>query len=248
LGGVWIGVDPESHRSRENLSCWRSKRQKEKLMLQETQTPQVLVNSQLTQNYRIASKLGSNSEVHTLLDATGAMHILFVGSDQHAYDVFTDDSSDTGWTVVDLGFPDNNPAAVVAGLLDENNNVLYFLVSTTHVAFSKQGGNPWALLSLGHQYTGVRAESGYAVFGFVDQLTEGYITLYPTANPWSEIGYTDGLWDWRIGATNAGMGLFLSKVGIASESDAGVVVQLPGNDNFGTYCLNTDNIYQSLGV
>jgi hypothetical protein len=114
----------------------------------------VAVSCQLTQSYRVASPLLLNDvRLATVFNVTTNRTEMFLirdvsasqQPDLHVFWLGADGIGDTGWRLVDLGFP-SQAAAIMAGIYPDGSRIV-FVIDASDVVYSKRmgqaGDEPW---------------------------------------------------------------------------------------------------------
>jgi hypothetical protein len=71
----------------------------------QTGVAQVKVLSQLMQNHVLATPVTGDSQLSVTCDASGELQLFSLGSNGHVYQTSQDETSDSGWSVLDLVYP-----------------------------------------------------------------------------------------------------------------------------------------------
>lgn len=102
---------------------------------------QLLIDSQLTQQYRKANPVGGIL-IAPLCDAHGVLHVFAVGSNNHLFDVYQDPSSDTGWTMVDMKFTGSAAIKqVVAGIEKDGTTIVFVADNSGKLYYIRLGSS-----------------------------------------------------------------------------------------------------------
>ena len=119
---------------------------------EQTSTGQFQVDAKLTEYYRLANPVGSQT-IAPLCDRQGVLHVFSCGSDGHLYDIVQDTASDTGWSALDMHFSGSGSVADVAAGIEPDGTTIVFVADTGanfYYARDRRWGSQWQFFNSGN--------------------------------------------------------------------------------------------------
>ncbi len=109
----------------------------------------ISVSSRLIQNYHVGEPISAGTKIATFKNRFGQVEVLSIGSDFNLYNIYPDENSDTGWSVMKVELPEGLTAkdVVACNILTDDEGGPAALVKLSE-AIKKEGFKPIPMIAL----------------------------------------------------------------------------------------------------